>query len=273
MSNVADAIARVRRELGDFGQPFTDTLVGLGTDNGRWDLSETNISGATVLHLSGGVTTTLTEGTDYDLDTVDGTLYLKGALNPLPENDTIILSGKTYGMFSDDELAEYVNDAVIQHTAGRNVRTRVRDQSGFIRYTERSQTVDDLGPEEVFLVSLLATIECLWALTTDASTDIDIHTPDGTSVGRSVRYAQMRNQIDVLTDKYQDLAAQLNVGLHRIETLQVRRKSRATGRLVPLWESREYDDWSTPRRILPPIDDRYADESDVPSSLNPGVGW
>lgn len=270
MSNLTDAVARVRRELGDFGQPFTDTFVGLGTDNGRWDLSETDISAYKVMHTTAGTTTTLVENTDYTIDKVDGTLYLNGALNPLPTGHTIILSGTTWGMFSDDDLSAYVNDAFIQHTAGRSVRTRIRDQGGFIRYTERTTEMDDLGPEEVLLVSMLATVEALWALTTDASTDIDIHTPDGTSVGRSVRYAQMRNQIDVLTDKYQDLCAQLNVGLHRVETLNLRRTSRATGRLVPIFESREYDDYTMPRRILPPVDNHFADDSDVPTSLNPG---
>ena len=120
---------------------------------------------------------------------------------------------------------------------------------------------------------MLATIEALWDLSTDASLDVDVHTPDGKSVPRSQRYAQMRNQITVLEERYNDLCAQINVGLHRMETLNLRRTSRQTGRLVPVWESREYDDTTPARRILPPVDNRHADESDIPSSLNAGWGW
>lgn len=273
MSNLVDAIAKVRRDLGDFGQPFSNTFVGLGTDNGKWDLEATRIYNYTVLLFNGTNTTVLQKDTDYTVDEVDGVIYMSQSHTPLPVGQTIIVNGTTYGMFTDSELTEFVNDALIQHTSGKTVRQRIRDQNGFIGYLERAQEIDDLGPEEVLLVGMLATIECLWSLTTDASTDIDIHTPDGTSVGRSQRYAQMRNQIDVLTDKYQTLCAQLNVGLHRIETLNLRRVSKTTGRLVPLFESREYDDWDAPRRILPPVDNRYADEGDIPSGLNTAWGY
>ncbi len=277
MSNLDVAIRKVRRDLGDFGQPFVDTFVGTGRDNGSFDLSETRVRDYRLLHLSGGETSVLTEGLDYSVDTTDGTLFLSnggvGGLNPLPVGHTLIFNGVTSGMFTDDEMAEFVNDAFQQHTSGKTVRVRIRDQGGFIRILERREEFDDLNEQEVILVGMLATIECLWSLTTDASTDIDIHTPDGTSVSRSQRYAQMRNQIDVLTDKYHDLCAQLNVGLHRVETLQLRRTSRQTGRLVALFESREYDDNDTPRRILPPVDNRYVDEGDIPSSLNTGYGW
>lgn len=264
-----EAIAKVRRELGDFGQPFVDTFVGQGS-TGEYDLTETQISNYTVTKTAGGVSAVLVEGTNFTLDKVNGTLYLLGTLNPLPVGTTVIISGTTYGMFSDAELGEYVDDAFIQHAAGRTVSRRYRDVNGFIRYAEHNMTMEDLPEAEIFLVALLATIESLWALTTDASTDVDIETADGTVVRRSTRYAQMRNQIDVLTEKYHDLCAQLNVGLHRIEVMNLRRVSRTTGRLVPLFASREYDDYSLPERLLPPIDTRHVDESGIASPLRAG---
>lgn len=267
-----DIVARTRRELGDFGQPFRDTFVGQGT-TGEFDLSETQISDASVVAVSGGVSTDLVAGTDYDLDTVNGTLILRGAYDPLQRDSTILITGTTYGMFTDEELQEYANDAFLQHTANRTAQRRYRDQSGFIRYAEHQMTMNDLPEIEVFLVSLLTTIEALWALTTDASTDVDIQTSDGTVVNRSTRYAQMRNQIDVLTDKYETLCGQLNVGLHRMEVLHLRRRSRTTNRLVPIFREREYDDYSLPTRILPPIDSHYEDESGIPSQTYGGYGW
>lgn len=264
MSVSTDAVTKVRRELGDFGQPFRDTYTGQGTVS-EYDLTETQISDCQVLAVAGATTTSLVEGSDYRLDRVNGTLILSGQYSPLPVGTTLIVTGTTYGMFSDDELADFVHHAFLQHGANRMVTQRYRDQNGFIQYAEHKMGIEDLPEEEVFLLSLLATIEALWALTTDASTDVDIQTSDGTVVQRSTRYAQMRNQIDVLSDKYETLCSQLNVGLHRVEVLHLRRVSRTTGRLVPIFRSREYDDNSVPLRILPPVDSHYADESDIPS--------
>lgn len=266
MSVLQEIVAKIRRELGDFGQPFVDTFVGDGLTS-EYDMTETQISAYTLTKTEGGATVTLVDGTDYTIDKVNGILYLQGSVAPLAAGAVVIVNGTTYGMFSDDELSEYANDAFLQHAAARTVSERFRDQSGFIRYATREMTIEDLPEVEVFLVALLATIESLWALTTDASTDVDIETADGTTVHRSTRYAQMRNQIDVLTDKYHDLCAQLNVGLHRIEVMHLRRVSRTTGRLVPLFESREYDDINIPTRLLPPIDGRYADDSGVASPI------
>jgi len=141
----------------------------------------------------------------------------------------------------------------------------MRTVEGFISYVDIPLTMVDLPPVEEQLLVLLVEIECLWALTTDASTDIDITTADGTHIARSQRYLQMRNQIDVLTDKYDTLCAALNVGIHRIEMSTLRRVSRTTGRLVPVYKEREFDDYTLPQRLLPPIDERNADESGIPS--------
>jgi hypothetical protein len=61
----------------------------------------------------------------------------------------------------------------------------------------------------------------------------------------------------------------LNVGLHRIEVSTLRRESRTTGRLVPLYVPREFDDYSWPERILPPIDSRHSEgdrDTSVPTA-------
>ena len=74
---------------------------------------------------------------------------------------------------------------------------------------------------EGVLVALRATIDALWALATDAATDIDISSADGTTVPRSQRYRQLREQIDGLTARYNHIAAMLNVGLDRIEMSKI----------------------------------------------------
>lgn len=137
--------------------------------------------------------------------------------------------------------------------------------AGMIAYTEDPITMKTLPEVEESLVAYLATIEALWALSTDAATDVDIQSAEGTYIQRSQRYRQLLQQIDMLTEKYTMLCKQLNVGLFRIEVSTLRRVARSTNRLVPLFKPREYDDSSMPVRMLPPIDERHVDDSGIPS--------
>lgn len=247
-------IARMRSELGDFTQPFRTTYRGDGTTD-LYDLPATNVTGVVVTLIDNGVATVVNP-TQYTVDSRDGYLDFTSAPD---EGVTIMVEGQSTGLFTDTELAMYLHDALLQHTHGATTRTRYRDADGFVRYAERPVTIDNLPEVEEVLVAILATVEALWALSTDAATDIDVNTAEGTFVGRSQRYAQIRSQIDVLTEKYTDLAQQLNVGLHRIEVSNLRRVSRQTGRLIPLYVDREFDDYSWPERIIPPIDSRNSE--------------
>lgn len=254
MATEAALISRIRSELGDFEQPFRTTYRGDGATD-LFDLPATNVSGAVVTVFDNGGATTIPPD-DYTLDSRDGILDLDTAPD---EGVTIMVEGTTTGLFTDTELGLYLHDALLQHTHGATTRVRYRDTDGFVRYSERPVTLENLPEVEELLVVILATVEALWALSTDASTDIDVSTAEGTFVGRSQRYAQIRSQIDVLTEKYLDLSQQLNVGLHRIEVTNLRRVSRLTGRLVPLYVEREFDDYSWPERIIPPIDSQHSE--------------
>jgi hypothetical protein len=256
-------IERVRREIADPLEPFEHQIISDGVTT-LHDLPVNLISetGFVVKTLTPPATLVTLASDDYVLDAEQG--YL--TLDPAPAQDVVILvSGSAASLFSDTELAEYVNDALLQHTSGRTIQTRYRSVDGFIRYDEQPITVGTLPEIEEFLVALLATIEVLWALSTDASTDVDVQTAEGTYVQRSQRYRQILQQIDLLTEKYRVLCQQLNVGLFRLEVSTLRRISRTNNRLVPVFKPREYDENSYPQRLLPPIDHRNDDESGVPS--------
>ena len=83
----------------------------------------------------------------------------------------------------------------------------------------------------------LAEINALWRMAIDASTDVDIQTAEGTNIERSQRYCQLMGMIDELTTHYMQWCGQLNVGMFRDETLEMRRVSQTTGRLVPLFKA------------------------------------
>jgi hypothetical protein len=268
--NMQDVIQRVRIELGDTGAPFSDSFLGTGLVS-QFDMTEFNIWNVTVTWIKNQQPVLLTENTDYMLNKQEGTIYLIGAPSPLPQGDTLIVSGQASGMFSDMELETFINDAVLQHTSGRTVKTRFKDSHGFIKYTDLPMTLATTPEIEGVLIALRATIDGLWALATDASTDIDISSADGTTVPRSQRYRQLREQIDGLTDRYNQMCNMLNVGLNRIEMSKIRRVSLTTGRLVPIFVPREYDDYELPHRRLPPIDTRDLDDSNIHSPIYGGM--
>ena len=265
-----DIINRVRIELGDTGAPFSDTFLGTGMIS-TFDLTEFNIWNETVTWIRNQSPVILTKNTDYTMNYQEGRIFLIGASSPLPQGDTLVISGQASGMFSDEELEDFINDAVLQHTNGRTIKTRFKDSNGFIKYAIVPIDLSNLPDIEGTLVALRATIDALWALATDASTDIDISSADGTTVPRSQRYQQLREQIEGMTERYQQLCAMLNIGLNRIEMSKIRRVSKTTNRLVPIFEDREYDDYEFPRRQLPPIDTRDEDESNLQSPIFGGM--
>lgn len=277
MADVAGIIRRIRSEIGDFGSPFRDDFLG-GSELSTYDLSETGVSDVVATVTTAGsppTTQTLVKDVDFALDVNEGRIVLLGSNGPLAHGQRLIVTGTSGGMFSDDELTTYVNDAMAQHAYGQSIRTRYKDEHGFIRYWDDAVTLENLPAVQEPMVAWLAAIQVLWTLATDAATDTDISTADGTFLPRSQRYRQIMEHIGSastgLQGRYNLLAAQLNVGVGRIEMFTLRRVSRTTNRLVPVFKAREYDDASMPKRVLPPVDGAPLDESGIPSPLFPGL--
>jgi hypothetical protein len=262
MATLEDLRSRVRNELGDRLTPFRDTIRGTG-DVAEYELSANNVTGLEAVRVVGTTQTVLTTS-DYVLDALNGILTLNAAL---PLDALLLVSGQSYSLFADDELDVYLSDAFAQHNRGRTISARYRDDNGFIRYSEEPVDFATLPPEEDVMIVMLACTEAMWALATDAATDINVQTADGTSVDRGQRFAQIQKQIELLTDRYKMLCEKMGVGLYAIEVTNLRRVSRTTGRLVPIFREREYDDYSLPQRILPPIGPGHQndDESGIPS--------
>lgn len=202
--------------------------------------------------------------TSFAIDTENGQVFLT---NPVPLNGTLIISGAAWSLFSDYELAQIALDSVRQHVYAQEIEERYRDMRGFIDYREEVKSLLNLPQIEEPLVEMLTTINCFWALANDAASDSNVQTAEGTVIDRATRYRQIMDQIAALTARYQDYCGQLNVGLYRAETLQLRRTSYTTGRLVPLFKPREYDDHRWPTRLIPPVDHRNDDNSGIPSPL------
>lgn len=263
---MTDLVARIRQEIGDPLQPFKTTSLGDGMTT-LYDLPKQNIQEPLQVSVINGASIT------YPTYTLNDELGYVLMDQPVPNGATLLIEGNAWGMFTDNDLITYLQDSANQHFAGRNIEERFWTRQGFIGYRESPMDITNMPDLEAPLLVMLATINVLWVLANDAATDADIQTAEGTNINRTGRYRQLMGHIADLQERYEKWCAQLNVGVFRTETLKLRRISKTTGRLVPLFKSREYDDHRWPTRQLPPIDGPWTDDSGIPSPLWNASGY
>lgn len=243
--------ARLRQEIGDFEEPFQASVQGDGFTR-RFDLpvevvNPLGVSVMLALELAVGYETpTEVAAVDWTLDARAGVVTISYAI---PNDAILTVTGAHYQFFTDAELDTFIRSAALKHTHSAEDLQVYRDARGFKRFLYTNETVDTIAPVEHHAVALLAATEALEVIRTDAAYDIDVTTADGTSLPRTERF---RNIAELIAEKrliYDDLCRNLGVGLSRIEVFTMRRVSRTTGRLVPVYVSREFDD----RRPVAPL--------------------
>lgn len=251
MATLEELIQYTRLELTDNSDSFQASVHGDGVTM-RYDLPDAPIDavGLDVFIDNNGAQTVLSSPGGYTMDYENGVITLA---EPLADGARLTVQGTTYTFFSDTKMAQFVDIALLKHT--HNSTT----------------TMATLPPVEKHLVAILATIEALWVLATDASYDINVYTPEGVSIPKEQRFAQLMRMIEGLRERYRYEAQLLNVGLGRIQVLTLRRKSRQTGRLVPVYTPQEIDDRRKPQRVYPIIEPPGPTER--PAHLPPEPDW
>lgn len=220
---------RTRMLIQDTGRPFACNVVANGFTT-LFDLPVVSISQTAnppAVYI-GGILTPNPSTPIYFIDYKFGQILFFEA--PM-EGTTISVSGWTYDFFDDDEVAQAVTDGFNFH---------VQDQDP-LPVIDPALGQCSIPNAEEYLVSILSARELLWFRTTDASQQIDIHTPEGVSITRSQRWEQMLKQIASLENEYKELSLALGVGVYRIQVLNQRRVSYTTNRLVPIFRDQEYN--------------------------------
>jgi hypothetical protein len=231
MALIADLLSRVRLELGDQQKQFTFTATGDGTTKDFYlnvkPVELTNlyvtVAGAAIAYPAG-----------YTLEGSLGALHFVTAP---AVNAAITVTGTADRYFLDSELTLFINTAVTQHTNNRT------DAFG------STVKLASIPPVEEYPIAILASIEGLWALATDAAFDINITAPDGVVIPRAQRYTQLTGIITQRMEQYKQLCSALNIGLWRLEIGTLRRISRTTNKLVPIYLAQEIEDHRKPERI------------------------
>ena len=232
MATVQQLTDRLRAEIGDTARAFTETFTGDGVTY-RFQLTTAPVQGHSLLVTVNGVNKSEFVVVEEGMGTIDFT-----TANIPPNNSIIKIVGQSYRYYTDTEISYYIHTAFLEHARGAT------DPSG-----SRINQIDLLPPIEEYPVVLLASTLALYTLATDSAFDIDIISPDGVSIPRSERFRQLNEVIEVRRNQYKDLCAMLGVGLYRIEVMTLRRISRRTNYLVPVYRPQEIDDRSLPQRV------------------------
>ena len=231
MAVLSDILAKVRLELADQPKSFTKNFAGDGSTT-EFELGFTPVDSSSLLVTIDG--TPIPQPAGYTIDENHGTISFSTEPAAL---SVVQVAGSYYRYFTDTDLTHFINTSVAQHTFNRT------DSFGSL------VTISSIPAVEDYPLTILSTIEALWALATDSAFDIDIHAPDGVSIPRSERFRQLSQLIQSRMDQYKQLCSALNIGLWRIEMGTLRRVSRTTNKLVPLYVSQEIDDSRRPERV------------------------
>lgn len=235
---------RLRLELGDFEEPFQASVQGDGMTR-RFDLPVEVIEtvGLTVMTTAPGGNPVPVALADFQLNTQSGIITLS---QPLPDDALLTVTGAHFQFFADAELDGFIRSAALKHTHTDSALQVYRDPNGFKHFLYADATVDTVAPVEYHLLALLAATEALEVIRTDGAYDINVTTAEGTSLPREDRFRNIGELIAAKQATYDSLASKLGVGIGRVEVFTLRRVSRTTGKLVPVYVDREYDDVRTP---------------------------
>jgi hypothetical protein len=176
--------------------------------------------------------TTPTEA--WSLDERNGLLKLTD-VNLL--NKRLLISGYHFSWFLDSDLAFHAGQVMSEMS-----------YSG-------GAAIGDYAPAQVEVVMLGTIVNALWSLSMELMLDIDVSTPEGMMIPARQRYAQVTQMLGTFETQYHDKANMLGMGLGALQVMQLRRVALTTGRYVPVYTDREFDDPRWPQRQWPAIQD------------------
>jgi hypothetical protein len=180
------------------------------------------------------VTTDKTASAYYSLDQRNGIIRFNTSFS---SSTKILVEGYYYEWVLPSDLKFYARHSIEQHVY--NLPIALENMSDIV--------VDTIGMGTV--------VDALWGLLTEYSRDIDVMTSESVHIPASQRYRMVQSLLDYWSKAYEKQAKALNIGLDRIEIMNLRRVSRTTNRLVPLYKARELGETGPIERIFPEISD------------------
>lgn len=224
-----------RNFLRDFPKFFQVSFDAVGR---TYELGNPNID-STSLWVARYTTSTPVEitadtsaGSYYSLDSRNGILRL--STTP-PSGSKILVEGYYYEWVLPSDLEFYAVHAIDMHVY--NLDLPLENMSAIV--------IDTIG--------MSCVVEALWGLLTEYSRDIDITTSESVHIPASQRFRMVQSLLEYWQKQYERQAKSLNIGLERIEIMNLRRVSRSTNRFVPIYKTKELGEYGPIERVFPEI--------------------
>lgn len=241
MADINTVIDIARTYLRDFPKFFQVSFGALGR---TYQLSHNNVDEESLYvatYIPGSPSASATEllSADYSLDSRNGILRLNSA----PAGDArVMVEGYYYEWVTPADLDFYARRAVEKHLHSLGA------------------DLSELSSAVVNAIGIATICESLWALMTEYSRDIDIITSESVHIPASQRFRMVQTLLAQWEQEYARHATALNIGIDRLEVFSLRRISRTTGYLVPLYKAREIGEFTPVERLWPRMDTGIIDQ-------------
>jgi len=232
MATIKDIEEIARTYLRDFPKFFQVSFPVVGR---TYELGHINLDTSSIWvakHSGSGSASTLAPS-DYTIDPRNGVLRLASTL---PSGTNLLVEGYYYEWVTPTDLSFYTKHAVEKHLVNTGIG------------------IEELAPVVINAIGIAAICESLWALMTEFSRDIDVMTSESIHIPASQRFRMVQGLLAQWEEEYKRHAVALNIGYDRLEVFTLRRTSRSTNFLVPLYRPRELGDYTVPERLWPTID-------------------
>ena len=252
MATFDDVVTIARTYLRDFPKFFQVSFDSLGR---TYQLGHTNVDTTSLYvatYIPGAPSASATEllTADYTLDSRNGLMRLNSA--PV-SGSKVMIEGYYYEWVTPADLEFYTRRAIEKHLHSLNL------------------SLEELSDAVINAVGIAAICESLWALMTEYARDIDIITSESVHIPASQRFRMVQSLLSQWEQEYARHATALNIGIDRLEVFSLRRVSRTTGYLVPLYKAREIGDYSPIERLWPTIDSGIVDQEKKEEELRSDV--
>lgn len=233
MATLADIETIARAYLRDFPKFFQVSFDVIGR---TYELGQINVDKDSLwvaVYNPGGGSASALSMSDYSIDERNGVLRLGSTYST---NTKLLVEGYYYEWVTPSDLTFYSERALQKHLHTINL------------------TINQLADVVINAIGIAAICECLWALMTEYSRDIDVITSESIHIPASQRFRMVQSLLAQWEKEYERHATNLNIGFDRLEVFNLRRVSRSTNRLVPLYKQKEFGDYSPLERLWPEID-------------------
>jgi len=234
MATQADIENIARTYLRDFPKFFQASFDVVGR---TYELDHINIDSDSLwvaVYTSNSGAASVLAASQYSVDERNGILRLTGNYS---SSTKVMVEGYYYEWVTPTDLSFYSKRALEKHLHTINL------------------SIEQLSDVVINAIGIAAICESLWALMTEYSRDIDVITSESVHIPASQRFRMVQSLLSQWEGEYRRHATSLNIGFDRLEVFNLRRTSRTTNRLVPLYKSKELGDFSPLERQWPEIDE------------------